>query len=155
VQVIRNKPYLYGKFIAPHDIKVQEFGSGLTRIEKARQLGINFTIAPDLSIVDGIEAVRSTLDKCWFDKDNCKPLIKALENYRQEFDSKKQIYKPHPLHDKWSHFADAMRYLAISLPKTADGLSAKELDNRYAEAMYGQNNNMPAVFRDQSDLHNY
>jgi hypothetical protein len=107
VQVIRNKPYLYGKFIAPHDVKVQEWGSGLTRIEKARQLGIDFTIAPDLSIVDGIEAVRSTLDKVWIDKNNCKPLIKALENYRQEWDSKKQIYKPHPLHDKFSHFCFA------------------------------------------------
>ncbi len=153
VQVIRNKPYLYGKFIAPHDIKVQEFGSGLTRIEKARQLGINFTIAPDLSIVDGIEAVRSTLDKCWFDKELCKPLIKALENYRQEFDSKKQIYKPHPLHDKWSHFADAMRYLAISLPKTQDGLSEKEFNKMKHEAMYGDNSNMPSMFR--SDLQEY
>lgn len=63
VKVLEQKPYTYGKHIAPHDIKVQEFGSGLTRIEKARQLGIRFTIAPDLSIEDGIEAVRSTLNK--------------------------------------------------------------------------------------------
>jgi len=152
IQVIRNKPYLYGKFIAPHDMKVQEFGSGLTRLEKAKQLGITFTIAPDLSIIDGIEAVRSTLDKVWIDKDNCKPLIKALENYRQEWDSKKQIYKAHPLHDKFSHFADAMRYLCISLPKTQDSLSEKEFNKLKQEAMYGTQS-MPNFFRD--DLPNY
>jgi len=30
-----------------------------------------------------------------------------------------------------------MRYLAVSLPKTRDGLSADDLDKRYREAMYG------------------
>lgn len=137
VNVIKSKPYNYGKHIAPHDIKVREFGSGMTRWEKARQLGITFTIAPDLSIPDGIEAVRSTLSKVWIDETNAAPLIKALENYRQEYDAKKKVYKTHPLHDNHSHFADAMRYLAISLPKTRDSLSPEELDKRYRDAMYG------------------
>lgn len=137
VNVLQSKPYAYGKHIAPHDIKVKEFGSGMTRWEKARQLGITFVVAPDLSVPDGIEAVRSSLAKIWFDEKNCASLIKALENYRQEYDAKKKVYKTHPLHDNNSHFADAMRYLAISLPKTRDGLSAEELDKRYREATYG------------------
>ena len=102
-KVIQNKPYNYGKHIAPHDIRVREFGSGITRIDKARQLGIRFTIADDVSIVDGIEAVRSTLPKMWIDKSRCEKLIKALENYRQEFDTKKKVYKNKPLHD-WACF---------------------------------------------------
>jgi phage terminase large subunit len=137
INVLQSKPYQYGKHIAPHDIKVREFGSGMTRWEKARQLGITFTIAPDLSIPDGIEAVRSAMAKVWIDETNCAPFIKALENYRQEYDAKKKVYKTHPLHDNNSHFADAMRYLAISLPKTRDGLTPEELDRRYNEAMYG------------------
>ena len=137
INILQSKPYQYGKHIAPHDIKVKEFGSGMTRWEKARQLGITFTIAPDLTIPDGIEAVRSSFAKIWIDETNCQPLIKALENYRQEYDAKKKVYKPHPLHDNNSHFADAMRYLAISLPKTRDGLTPEELDRRYNEAMYG------------------
>lgn len=147
VKVIEQKPYSYAKHIAPHDIKVKEFGSGLTRIEKARQLGINFTVAPDLSIEDGIEAVRSALSKIWIDESN-KSFIKALENYRQEYDPKKKVYKNHPLHDWSSHWADCLRYLAISLPKTRDGSSPEELDKRYQEAVYGVKGNMPNVFRD-------
>ncbi len=153
VKVLESKPYSYGKHIAPHDIKVQEFGSGITRIEKARQLGIKFTVADDISIVDGIEAVRSAFSKIWIDEKSCASLIKALENYRQEFDVKKKIYKSHPLHDNNSHYADCMRYLCISLPKTRDGASPEEIDRRYREAMYGDNSSHPGIFRD--DYRNY
>lgn len=153
IKVLQNKPYSYGKHIAPHDIKVREFGTGMTRLEKARQLGINFVVAPDVSVIDGIESVRSAFSKMWIDEQACVPLLKALENYRQEFDAKRRIYKNYPLHDWSSHYADAMRYLAISLPKTRDGLSPEELEQRYQSALYGHNANMPSVFRD--DLPKY
>lgn len=153
IKLLESKPYSYGKHIAPHDIKVKEWGSGITRLEKARQLGIIFSTANDVSIVDGIEAVRSAFSKIWIDETQCKDLLKALGNYRQEFDIKKKIYKSHPLHDWSSHYADCMRYLCVSLPKTRDGLSAQELDQRYKEAMYGETSTMPSVFRD--DLPGY
>lgn len=135
--VLQSKPYLYGKHIAPHDIQVKEWGSGITRIEKARQLGIEFVVAPDVSIMDGIEDVRAKLGSIWIDGVKGLPLIKALENYRQEYDAKKRVYKTVPLHDIYSHFADSMRYLCVTLPKTRDGLSPEELDRRYQEAVYG------------------
>jgi hypothetical protein len=152
VKVIQEKPYVYGKHIAPHDIRVTEFGTGMSRIERARQLGISFTVAPDLSIQDGIESVRSSLARIWIDE-SCTALLKALENYRQEYDSKKKIYKSHPLHDWASHYADCLRYLCISLPKTRDGASPAELERRYQEALYGTSASMPAIFRD--DLPNH
>lgn len=154
VKLLESKPYTYGKHIAPHDIKVKEFGTGITRLEKARQLGIIFVVASDVSIVDGIEAVRTTLGKVWIDEKLCSPLIKALENYRQEFDAKRKIYKSQPLHDWSSHFADCMRYLCVSLPKTRDGLSAEALEKRYQEARYGESqSNQPSIFR--TDLPEY
>lgn len=148
IKILQQKPYQYGKHIAPHDMAVKEFGTGMTRMEKARQLGIIFTLAPNLSIEDGIEAVRSCFSKIWIDEVECKSLLKSLENYRQEWDSKRKVYKGHPLHDFSSHWADAMRYLAISLPKTRDGLSPEDLDKRYQRAMLGDNYGMPSVFRD-------
>lgn len=153
-KVLQSKPYSYGKHIAPHDIGVQEWGSGQTRIEKAKNLGINFTLSGNVSISDGIESVRSALPKMWIDEKMCAQLIKALENYRQEFDAKRKVYNPRPLHDQWSHAADAMRYLCVSLPKTRDGLSPEDLDRQYREARYGSDQgNMPSVFR--SDLPKY
>jgi phage terminase large subunit len=151
-KVLSSKPYVYGKHIAPHDIAVKELGSGMTRLEKARQLGVKFVVADNISIVDGIEAVRSTLNKIWIDQ-KCVSLIKALENYRQEYDVKNRVYKSNPLHNFASHFADSIRYMCVSLPKTRDGLSPEELDRRYQEAILGSGSGLPPVFRD--DLGRY
>jgi len=148
VNLINSKPYTYGKHIAPHDIAVKEWGSGMTRLEKAKQLGIKFIVAPNISIMDGIESVRTMLPRCWIDEKNCQPLIKALDSYRQEWDSKRRVYNAQPLHDFSSHFADAARYMAVSLPKTRDGLSAQELDKRFQEAKYGVPSNMPRFFQE-------
>ncbi len=147
-EVLANKPYLYGTHIGPHDIRVKEWGSGMTRIEKARQLGIQFTVSPNFEIPDGIEACRSLFSKIWIEEEKCEDLIKALENYRQEYDSKKKVYLPRPLHDWSSHYADAFRYLALSLPKTADSLSPQELEAHYQEATYGVDEKLPAFFKD-------
>lgn len=136
-KMLQSKPYQYGVHIAPHDIAVKEFGSGQTRIEKARQLGVQFTLSNNVSVYDGIESVRSAFAKIWIDERNCSQLIKALENYRQEFDAKKRIYKPAPLHDQWSHASDAMRYLCVSLAKTSDSMTADELERKYRESQGG------------------
>lgn len=148
-EVLQNKPYVYGTHIAPHDIRVKEWGSGVTRLEKAKQLGIKFTIADQVEIPDGIEACRSLFSKLWIDEKKASALVKALENYRQEYDAKRKVYKSRPLHDWSSHFADSFRYLAVSLPKTRDGLSKEELEARYQKAMYGSQGQLPPMFRDE------
>lgn len=117
VKVLEQKPYTWGKHIAPHDIAVREFGTGMTRLEKARQLGIKFIIAPNLSVEDGIESVRSSLPKIWIDEKKCAPLVKAIENYRQEYDTKKRVYKSCPLHDNYSHAC----FVGETLIKTKNG----------------------------------
>ena len=147
VQVLQSKPYVYGKHIGPHDIKVTELGTGMSRLEKMRQLGLSFVVAPNIAIPDGIEAVRSALPRMWFDQHNCQPLLKALDNYHQEYDHKKKVYKPRPTHDWSSHYSDSMRYLCVSLPKTRRGTTPEELDARYREAMYGNQHNIPHFFR--------
>jgi phage terminase large subunit len=153
IAILKSKEYLYGKHIAPHDIRVRELGTGISRLDKARSLNIQFTVAPGLPIIDGIEAVRTSLGKIWIDETHCKSFIKAIENYRQEYDVKRKVYRDHPLHDWSSHWADALRYLSISLPKTKDGLSPEDLDRRYQEAVMGCSANMPHIFRD--DIPNY
>ena len=159
-QVIDSKPYSWGKHFAPHDIAVTEWGSGLSRLEKARQLGLKFeykmdnhgrarSALPDVSIMDGIEAVRSLLPRCWIDQVKCATLIKALESYRQEYDHRLKVYTTKPLHDWSSHMSDSMRYLALSLPKTRDGLTKEELDNNFQRAVYGEQGTLPRFFRDE------
>lgn len=147
INMLKTKPYTYGKHIGPHDIRNMDFSSGITRWEKARQLGVTFEVADKLGIMDGIEAVRTTLPRVYFDEVNCKKLIKALENYRQEYDSKRKVYKDKPLHDIFSNFADSMRYLCVYLPKLRVGLTPEDLNKMRQEALYGKQSNLPHFFR--------
>jgi len=113
VKVVRDKDYVYGKHIAPHDIKVREMGTGKSRFEVARDLGLRFDICPNIQIDDGIEAARSIIPRCYFDEKKCSILVEALRQYRKDYDEKNKVYKNRPLHDWSSHGADAFRYLAL------------------------------------------
>ena len=143
---LHSKDYYYGRLIAPHDIAVRELGSGMSRLEKARELGLDFEIAPRLSINDGIEAVRTTLPRCWIDEKKCSQLIKSLENYRKEFDHKRKVYNDKPLHDRFSDACDGFRYACVSLSKLTKQSSPEELDSRYREVVYGHSNDLPFPF---------
>lgn len=149
IHYLQSLPYTYGRHIAPHDIEVREFTSGgITRKQKAAQLGIKFIVAPKLSIIDGIESVRTTLSRIHIDNVKCKLLVKALRNYRKEYNTATKTYKDKPLHDHHSHIMDALRYLCIALPKIQTTSDPEALERRYQEAMYGNDqSNMPNIFR--------
>jgi hypothetical protein len=100
--------------ILPHDVQVRELGTGKSRKEMLEEAGLEITVAPRLSVADGIQAVRQLLPRCWFNTD-AKQGIDALRNYRREYDEKRAVFYDRPLHDWSSHAADAFRYLAIGL----------------------------------------
>lgn len=104
----------FGQHYAPHDIRVRELTTGKSRLEVARKMGINFLVVPQMPIQDGIQAARNILPRCWFDLDRCKLGLRALRNYRREWDEVKNVFKKQPLHDWTSHGADAFRYFAVS-----------------------------------------
>lgn len=129
--VLEKMGYEYGKFYFPHDMKVKEF-TGTTRLELAEKLGMKPAIvAPRISLADGIEAVRHLLHKSYFDIENCAEGITCLQNYRKEWDDKLGTFKNYPLHDKYSHGADAFRTFAQSDNK--DQLRRKNLRNPNAD----------------------
>jgi hypothetical protein len=112
---------VYAQHFAPHDIAVRELTTGLSRLETARTMGINFQVAPNIPVDDGINAVRLMLSNAWFHKDKTDIGVRALRSYRKEFDEKRNMYKDKPLHDWSSHFSDAMRYAALSMRKATSG----------------------------------
>jgi len=112
-KVLNKKGYDYEQHIAPHDARVRELGSGKSRIETAMGLGINFTVAPNIPVQDGINAVRNIIPRCWFDRSKCAVGIEALRHYRREFNEKMGDFKDNPRHDWASHAADAFRYFAV------------------------------------------
>jgi hypothetical protein len=113
-QVLDKRGYKYGKHYAPHDIAVRELGTGKSRLEAARALGITFVVLPAARVEDGINAVRMMLPRCWIDASKCTQLVESLRLYREKIDDKRQVSMG-PLHDVHSHAADAIRYMAMAL----------------------------------------
>jgi phage terminase large subunit len=123
INVLREKGYQYGEHFAPHDIRVRELGSGKSRLEIASELGLDFSIAPNMAVDDGINAVRMRFNTLWIDQEKCKRFIEAISQYRKEWNDKMGEYKPHPLHDWTSHAADMLRYWAVTDFTGVSGMS--------------------------------
>ncbi|HEY3644594.1 MAG TPA: hypothetical protein VGM16_04580 [Gammaproteobacteria bacterium] len=113
-KMLQDRGYLYGEHWAPHDIVARELGTGKSRLEVAKGLGLNFRTAPRLSVEDGIEAVRNLLPRAWFDAEKCRQGLRALKSYHRDFSERRQSYLPHPVHDWSSHAADALRTGAVT-----------------------------------------
>lgn len=119
LSVIKSKPYRYGKHWLPHDAKAKTLASGGKSIQEMAQkeLGVgNVRIVPDLSLQDGIQAVRAIFPRLWIDHAKCNEydLLESLRQYQREWDDDKKRYRDKPRHDWTSHGADSVRYMAIA-----------------------------------------
>lgn len=125
---------VYGKHTAPHDITVREIGSGTTRKNTARTLGLNFEVASrPAHKEDGHQAVRNIFPILWFDEQNCQLGIDGLASYHSEYDEKNRVLKASPVHDWASHPADAMQTLALAHRfKIVPRQNKRKTVNRYA-----------------------
>jgi hypothetical protein len=113
-QVLNQKPYSYGTHWAPFDIQVRELGSGNSRLDTARQMGLHFQVSPKVeSIDDRIHASRMLLPRCWFDAEKCERGIECLKNYAWDFNTRIHEFTKLPVHNWASHGADAFGGLAF------------------------------------------
>jgi len=114
-KILKERPYNYGQHVGPHDLRVREWGSnGATkRIDVARTLGINFTVAPDIPRVDGIDATRRMIPMMKFEKTKCQRGVYALQSYTKKWDDEKKCYKNEPDHNWASNGSDAARMGAV------------------------------------------
>lgn len=112
-KALRDKPYVYGFHLLPHDVEVQEWASGLTRKAYLTTIGIKpIMVAPKMLINDGIDAVRRVLPACYFDEVKTEGLYEGLRCYRKEYDADNKVFRNRPLHDWSSNPADMFRYFA-------------------------------------------
>jgi phage terminase large subunit len=136
--------FVYGDHWAPHDIQVRELGTGRSRLEAAQSLGLRFRVTPKIGLDDGIHAARMLLPRCWFDAEHVTEGLECLQNYRWDFNTRIQDYKPVPVHDWASHGADAFRGLAsrhftprVKKPKPVPDVDPYDLQIRRGQRRAG------------------
>jgi phage terminase large subunit len=118
---LSKRPYVYGRAFLPHDARAKTLAAGGRTVQQLVEAGgYKVKIVPQLSLVDGMAAVRTIFNRCWFDSEKCSEGLQALKHYRYETDeqmsdSSHMQFKREPRHDWASHPADAFRYFAVSI----------------------------------------
>lgn len=114
-EIATEEGYHYGTHYFPWDVEVTDLGSGLTRLETLRTMGLKATPVRKLRVEDGIELVRNLLSLCWFDEKKCERGLNALRSYTKDYDETRQVFRNRPLHNWASHGADGFRTLATAM----------------------------------------
>ena len=106
----------------PHDAQKRD-GEGCSFAERLRRAGLSVAVVPRTpDIWAGIQATRQLLPHCLFHARVGNPIqcqgkeypsgLQALENYQTAPDGNNGVQKAEPLHDRYSHSADAFRMFA-------------------------------------------
>lgn len=139
LRFIKSKPYSYQNYYGPHDIKAHHFSMGLSTQEVAAKHGVHLIALDDIGsereIDWGIECVRNLFPRVWIDEKNCARLIKCLENYKKQWDPNTRIFRSKPVHNEFSHGADAFRYTCIAI-KTLSDSDVYSIDDKEADRLY-------------------
>jgi len=112
--------YVYDKVWLPHDAENKTLAAAGRSIDDiVRAAGYKTQILPRVPILDSINAARTIFPSCYFDRDNAAEGINCLRHYRYEVDPVSGQFSRTPLHDHYSHGADAFRYIALMIKEPA------------------------------------
>ena len=106
--------YVYDTLWLPHDAQNKTLAANGRSIEEiVRAAGYKVQIVDKVSVVDSINAARTIFPKCYFDKLNCDQGLQCLRHYRYDVDPETKQFSKNPVHDIYSHGADAWRYVGL------------------------------------------
>ncbi len=116
-----DQPMNWGSIYLPHDGFHTRHQTGKDDATILRGLGWDVQATPNVHVNSGIDRAREIFPRIYFNETRTKRLVECLKRYRWNI-SAKTGEAAHPLHDEFSHGADAFRYLAL----VADSLSNDE-----------------------------
>ena len=137
-KLLQGKSYVYGEHVLPWDGDMKVAGKSMTTI---RQMLWELGVQPIRCVTktrnswgDIKTNCRPMLTKCYFDKRNCESGIRALDNYRREWDDRQAQWKDKPKHDESSHGSDAFRSFAMGFKDMYDELAVSDYRTVYADS---------------------
>lgn len=107
--------YPYETIWLPHDAKAKTFGTKRSALEqfKGSKIAKKVKLVPSLSISDRINAARTLMPKCWFNKSRCRAGLNGLRSWSYEYNEETKVYSKEPRHDWASHPGDGYSYGAV------------------------------------------
>ena len=98
----------------PADMMRQVFPNVAVLAKSNKAFRLNGARSQDFTEITDIQQTRLMLYNTIIHKTNCDWLLECLENYKFEFSAKLQEWSDRPLHDRYSHMMDALRYTVQS-----------------------------------------
>ncbi len=135
-QMLNARGYSYGTHIWPQDAKTRD-RAGITFETQAHEFNLQGLILEQHGLLDGINLVRTTLSKMWFDEKRCQKGLKALSDYKKKWNTQIGGFTSHPVHNSASHGSDAMRYLCAGYPMITDS-GTVESDFKAMRSYWGE-----------------
>ncbi len=140
VAELQKRQYNWGFDWLPHDGAVKDFKTGKSTAEILAAFGRKTKQTPNIAIESGIKAARMTIPRCYFDKAKTARLIECIKRYRRQI-STTTGEAGSPVHDQYSHGADALRYLGVvsDMLRNEDERAVTRLPAyRSQDSMFGQ-----------------
>lgn len=107
------QPINWGSFYLPHDGFAKRHQTGKQDAEVLRGFGWSIQRTPQMDVEQGIKRARDIFSRVYFNKERAARLLECLKRYRRQIIS--TTNEPGaPVHDEFSHGADAFRYLALN-----------------------------------------
>ena len=127
VEDLRMRPWFpkLSTIILPWDAEHHEKSINTTPADMMRQVFPNVAVlaksnkafrlsgarSQDYTEITDIQQTRMMLYNTLVHNENCDWLLECMENYKYEFSAKLQEWSDRPVHDKYSHMMDALRYV--------------------------------------------
>jgi phage terminase large subunit len=110
------RPVNWGKCWLPHDGFAKKHQTGKSDEQVLKGLGWAVERVAQTDVESGIKRAREMFSRVWFNKERAARLVECLKRYRRHVSS--TTGEPgSPVHDEFSHGADAFRYLAMCADK--------------------------------------
>ena len=112
---IQSWGYVIGTAFLPWDGGTRSLGTGKSIEEIMRGKGFKTVVNRQLSVADGINAVRMLFPQLYFDANLCADGLQYLRRYQWGPETQLGQQRREPLHDAASHPADALRTMAVGI----------------------------------------
>ena len=106
------QPTNWGHHYLPHDGFAKKHQTGKMDSEVLGGFGWSVMRTPMMDVESGIKRAREVFSRVYFNKERTPRLVECLKRYRRQV-SLTTNEPGAPLHDQYSHAADAFRYMAI------------------------------------------
>jgi phage terminase large subunit len=113
------QPINWGHHYLPHDGFAKRHQTGKQDAEVLGGFGWSIQRTPSMEVEQGIKRARDTFSRMYFNRDAVARLLECLKRYRRAVNGKTN--EPgNPIHDEFSHGADAFRYLALCVDQMSN-----------------------------------